>query len=485
MIKLKYAVYVRVSTDRDEQESSVENQIDICRYWLEKNGYEWNQSSVYFDDGISGTAWLERHAMQLILEKARKKELDTVVFKSIHRLARDLKDALEIKEILLGHGIRLVTIEENYDSLYEGKNDMKFEMYAMFASQLPKTLSVSISAALTAKVRRGEHTGKIPFGYDRVDKKLVINQDEATIVKKIFDLYEKGTGYKTIAKYLNEQGTRTKTGNIWSAPTVKSILVNSLYKGESIMNKYSTVKIDGRKKRIKNPMEKWTVLENHHPEIISNTQWSRVNNVDKLRQNKTKVDKRNEFRGMMYCAHCGTAIRAVYSGKYTKGEKREWVYMKCARYKRYGTCVNHEPIQYHDIRQVILSMLKEKEKYVDIQLSPQNGDRNQEKIKTIKREIKQLKSKKDKLIELYIEELIGREVFSKRDARLDNDIKEKELQLIKLNDIKAQTEEKKEVKKAFSLLHEKQDLYEVFNILINRITLYQNKKLQIEYTFGV
>lgn len=73
MIKLKYAVYVRVSTDRDEQESSVENQIDICRYWLEKNGYEWNQSSVYFDDGISGTAWLERHAMQLILEKARKK----------------------------------------------------------------------------------------------------------------------------------------------------------------------------------------------------------------------------------------------------------------------------------------------------------------------------------------------------------------------------------------------------------------------------
>ncbi|MGR5970672.1 recombinase family protein [Bacillus paranthracis] len=156
---MKYAVYVRVSTDHDDQVSSVENQIDICRYWIERNGFEWDENAVYFDDGISGTAWLERHAMQLILERARKKEIETVIFKSIHRLARDLKDALEIKEILLGHGIRLVTIEEGYDSLYEGRNDMKFEMYAMFASQLPKTLSVSISAALTAKVRRGEHIG--------------------------------------------------------------------------------------------------------------------------------------------------------------------------------------------------------------------------------------------------------------------------------------------------------------------------------------
>ena len=141
---MRYAVYVRVSTDKDEQVSSVENQVDICRYWIEKNGYEWDQSAVYFDDGISGTAWLERHAMR-ILKKVRKNELDTVVFKSIHRLARDLKDALEIKEILLGHGVRLVTIEEGYDSYYEGNNDMKFEIYAMFRAT-PKTLSTSISA---------------------------------------------------------------------------------------------------------------------------------------------------------------------------------------------------------------------------------------------------------------------------------------------------------------------------------------------------
>ncbi|MFD0768892.1 recombinase family protein [Bacillus sp. CGMCC 1.60114] len=482
---MKYAVYVRVSTDKDEQESSVENQIDICRYWLEKNGFEWNANAIYFDDGISGTAWLERHAMQLILEKARKKELDMVVFKSIHRLARDLGDALKIKEILLGHGIRLVTIEENYDSLYEGKNDMKFEMYAMFASQMPKTISVSISAALAAKVRRGEYTGNIPFGYDRIDKKLVINKEESEIVKKIFDLYEEGNGYKTISNYLNDQGHRTKTGNLWSKPTIKATIVNSLYKGQHIMNRYSTVKIDGRKKRIQTPPEKWTILEDHHPAIISKEQWDRVNNIGKPKPEKTKVDKRNEFRSIIFCAHCGGAIRAVYSGKFSRGEKKEWVYMKCAKHKRYGTCVNHKPIQYYQIRERTIMRLKEKELEIESQLNPQKMDKQQEKIKNLKKDIRQLQEKKEKLIELYIDGLIDKEAFSKRDIKFENEIKDKELQIMKLSDIKSQIEEQHQFKNAFNLLHEEQDLHAAFKKLINRMILHENGRLDIEYTFDI
>jgi DNA invertase Pin-like site-specific DNA recombinase len=86
----KYACYVRVSTDRDEQVSSVENQIDICRNWLERQGYVWNENSVYKDEGISGTIFKDRPAIQLLLEKAKKKEINMVLFKSISRLARDL-----------------------------------------------------------------------------------------------------------------------------------------------------------------------------------------------------------------------------------------------------------------------------------------------------------------------------------------------------------------------------------------------------------
>lgn len=97
----KYAVYIRVSTDKDEQVSSVENQIDICRNWLERNGYEWNEQNVYKDEGISRTVFLDRPAIQLLLEKAKRREIDMVVFKSISRLAWDLKDSLEIREVLI------------------------------------------------------------------------------------------------------------------------------------------------------------------------------------------------------------------------------------------------------------------------------------------------------------------------------------------------------------------------------------------------
>ena len=163
-----------------------------------------------------------------------------------------MRDALEIKEILLGHGVRLVTIEEGYDSYYEGKNDLKFEMYAMFASQLPKTLSVSISAALAAKVRRGEYTGgTVPYGYKIVDKKYVINQEEAEIVREMYELYDNGLGYLRISNALNDVGKYKRSGKLWTYSAVKLIITNPMYKGDYVMGRSTEVKVDGRKSGFK------------------------------------------------------------------------------------------------------------------------------------------------------------------------------------------------------------------------------------------
>ncbi|MEW9574631.1 recombinase family protein [Bacillus toyonensis] len=481
---VKYAVYVRVSTDRDEQVSSVQNQIDICRYWLEKNGYEWDSNAVYFDDGISGTAWLERHAMQLILEKARRNELDTVVFKSIHRLARDLRDALEIKEILIGHGIRLVTIEENYDSLYEGGNDIKFEMFAMFAAQLPKTLSVSISAAMQAKARRGEFIGKPGLGYDVIDKKLVINEKEAEVVREIFDLSQKGFGYKKIAHMLNDRGSYTKLGQLWSHTTIGKILKNQKYKGDLVLNSYKTVKVDGRKKRIYTPKERLTIIEDHYPAIVSKELWHVVNS-DRTSRKKTKQDTRNEFRGMMFCKHCGEPITAKYSGRIAKVSKKEWVYMKCSSHVRFNRCVNFDPVHYDEIREVIIYSLKQQEKELEIHLNPKIHQKRKDKSVEIKQQIKLLKEKKEKLIDLYVEGLINKEVFSKRDFNFENEIKEQELALLKLMDQNKRNKEEQQIKKAFSMLDEEIDMHEVFKILIKKIILSKDKYIKIEYTFSL
>jgi site-specific DNA recombinase len=319
-IDYPYLVYTRVSTDKDEQKDSLSNQVDICRYWLEQNKFEWNDRSILKDQAKSGTMFLERTAMQLILKKARNREIKMVVFKSINRLARDLKDALEIKEVLLGHGVRVVTIEDGYDSEFEGKNDMKFEMFSMFAAQYPKTQSVSISAALAAKVRRGDHIGKIPYGYDRVNQKLVIKEDEAAVIRKIYDWYNnKGYGQKTITNMLNE-GVENgsilppKTGGAWQLTTVQRILKNRTFCGDFILNQYTNIKVDGRKKQIKNPESKWTIFQNYHPAIVSREEFEKANNKEVLNKRR-KVTPWNEFRGLLKCGHCGSNMIIMQSWK--------------------------------------------------------------------------------------------------------------------------------------------------------------------------
>nr|WP_289890887.1 recombinase family protein [Virgibacillus pantothenticus] len=253
----KYLIYTRVSSDKDSQKESVPNQIDICRYWLEQNNYEFNEKSVLIDEDKSGTLFLERTAMQLILQKARNREIKMILFKSIHRLARDLKDALEIKEVLLGHGVRVVTIEEGYDSYVEGKNDMKFEMFSMFAAQYPKSLSVSISSALAAKVRRGEHMQQVKqlensiAKYQEKSEGLVdlcldklIDKVEFQVRRKEFEQQIKEAQDKLFL-YKNEEVQEVSVKNIQQAFKTIEKKDQDLYHVLKVIIEYITVNIDG------------------------------------------------------------------------------------------------------------------------------------------------------------------------------------------------------------------------------------------------
>lgn len=490
-----HLTYVRVSTDKDEQVSSPENQIDICRYWLEKNNFEWNEKAVVFDDGISGTVLLERPAMQLILEKARKRELKMVVFKSIHRLARDMRDALEIKETLIAHGVRLVTIEEGYDSLYEGKNDMKFEMFAMFAAQYPKSLSVSITGALAAKVRRGEHLGQIPYGYKSVEKKLVIDEVIAPTIRKIFGWYNnEGLGFKSIVHKLNDE---LEKGNVvppkkaakWQITTVQRIVRNPAYAGIFVHNRYTKVKIAGRKKQIENPREKWTIYENHHPAIISKAEWEKANS-QKYVNHKTRITPWNEFRGLLVCSECGSNMVIVQSYRTRKKDnvRVEWKYFKCSSYRRSGEngCINHAPILYEDFRQLMLKKLKLKAKNVAINFENTLLKQKQKEAHSLEAKLLQLQEKNRGLVDLYLEDkLISKQEFQLKRKEYEADIERMKDQIFILKQEESSDVEIKNIKEAFDQLeNHDEDLHHAFNELINKIVMYPDGKVNIHYTFS-
>ncbi|WP_318036008.1 recombinase family protein [Halobacillus shinanisalinarum] len=489
-----YLMYVRVSTDKDEQKDSVPNQIDICRYWLDKNNFEWNDDAVLKDDGLSGTLFLERRAMQLILSKARNREIKMVIFKSIHRLARDLKDALEIKEVLIGHGVRVVTIEEDYDSYYEGKNDMKFEMYSMFAAQYPKTLSVSISASLAAKVRRGHHIGKVPYGYDRVDHKLKVNEKQASVIKQIFDWYTiDNIGFKSITNKLNEgvkDGSilKPKTKDYWGVTTVQRIIQNPITCGTFILNRYAHIKVDGKKKQIQNPKEKWIVFEDHHPAIISKEQWGKANNKDKKRYN-TKISEWNEFRGLLKCKECGSNMVTMLSYKRRKsdGHKTTWKYLKCSAYRRAGNsaCVNHVPIRYEDFREFVLNLLLKKWEDIELDFENSFGKNRVKKVKNLENQIKQIESKKSRLVDMYLNEMLDKEEYMKRKSAFENELQKYQDEIYMYNKDETSEVEIKNIREAFNSLNNRdQDLNRVFKEIIDHIDIFQNGDVEVTYLIG-
>lgn len=464
-----YAVYVRVSTDREEQVSSVGNQIDICRNWLERNGFSWDEELVYKDEGVSGTVFIERPAIQSLLEKVKEKEIHTVVFKSISRLARDLKDSLEIREIFLSHGVRIISIEEGYDSNKSGKTDMAFELWSLFSAQYSRTLSSSISAALAAKVRRGEHIGKIPYGYNRVNHKLVIHEDEAFVVQDIYRWYNEGWGFKRISNELNRLGVLSKTKRIWQMTSVQRIIRNPIYKGTFVLNQYGSVKVNGRKKQIRNPKEKWLVFPHHHPMIVEESVWEQANDQSFAAQ-KTKITPWNEFRTIATCAVCGSNMIIVQSHQKKKdGGRTEWKYVKCSQYRRAGKhgCVNHAPISYEGFRKSVLQRMKEDQIFILPSSECKTNIQLEIEKKRIDRMIDKIERKQQSLLEIYLEEVITKQEFEKKRLELQADISkwEKEKEQIGEDHITEQT----------------QDLFSAFQNSIQNISVKQNGEFQITY----
>jgi DNA invertase Pin-like site-specific DNA recombinase len=484
----KYACYVRVSTDRDEQVSSVENQIDICRNWLERQGYEWNENSVYKDEGISGTIFKDRPAIQLLLEKAKRKEINMVLFKSISRLARDLKDALEIREIFLSRNVRIISIEEGYDSDVAGKNDMSFEMASMFADHYSRMLSGSISSALAAKVRRGQHIGKIPFGYTREDGILKIKQDEADVVRMIFDWYvNEGLGFKTITHKLNQLSLKPKEIQKWQVTSVQRIIRNRIYCGDFVLNRYTTMKVEGKKKQIQNPESRWLIFHDHHEPIVSRECWEKANS--NLTKTKKKISAWNDLRGILKCSECGSSIVPMLSWRLlANGKKKDYRYMKCSKYRRMGEagCVNHSPILYEEIKSFLIKQLLEKSYMLKLSFEDQFQGQKHDRLVVVEKEIDDLKNKATKLIDLHLEQMISKEEFKQKRDEIDWKINNLENEKIELSRQEYTTEKIENIKQAFDVLsNDGQNLHHTFRTLLEKVVVHPQGEMDIYYTFNV
>lgn len=307
--KRRTAAYARVSTDSEEQATSYEAQVDYYTSYI-KSRDDWEFVDIYTDDGISATNTKHREGFRRMIADALDGKIDLIVTKSVSRFARNTVDSLITVRQLKEKGIEIYFEKENIWTL-----DSKGELLITIMSSLAQEESRSISENVTWGQRKRFADGKVcvPFrrflGYDRgEDGNLVLNKEEAAIIKRIYGMFLQGMTPYGIAKELTKDGilTPAKKKN-WSAGTVRSILTNEKYKGDALLQKSYTVDFLTKKKKINEGEIPQYYVENNHEAIIDPAVFDMVQRELESRQaGKNRHSGTHIFAGKIKCGECGS-----------------------------------------------------------------------------------------------------------------------------------------------------------------------------------
>lgn len=306
--KLRVAAYARVSTEQDEQESSYEAQVDFYTQHIKSNP-DWDFVGVFADRGITGTNTKNRNSFNQMIESALAGEIDLILTKSISRFARNTVDTLQTVRELKAAGVEVIFEKENLHTL-----DPKCEVMLAIMSSLAQEESRSISE----NVRWGQHKsmkdGKVflPYkhflGYKKgADGYPEIVEEEAAIIRQIYDMFLNGTSIRHISEYLTVQGIPTPTGKSkWPVSTVENILRNEKYKGEALLQKSYTVDYLSKKTKKNDGELPQYHIENSHAPIIQPEVFDLVQQkLEHRRSYKSRFRDNSPYSNKLICSDCG------------------------------------------------------------------------------------------------------------------------------------------------------------------------------------
>ncbi len=307
--KLRVAAYARVSTEQDEQQSSYEAQVDYYTHYI-KNNPDWEFVGIFADEGITGTNTKKRDGFNEMIDRALKGEINLILTKSISRFARNTVDTLQTVRNLKAAGVEVIFEKENLHTF-----DPKCEVMLTIMSSLAQEESRSISENVRWGQRKRMRDGNVTIAYAHFlgykkgeDGRPEIVEDEAKIVRQIYEMFLAGRTIRYIADYLTEQGIPTPAGKSkWTVPTVKSILTNEKYKGDALLQKTYTVDYLTKEVRKNDGEVAQYFVENSHDPIIDPDTFDRVQ--EKMQnhcKNRNKIRSRHPFATRIICADCGS-----------------------------------------------------------------------------------------------------------------------------------------------------------------------------------
>lgn len=507
-------LYIRLSREDDDKtmmSESITNQKSLLLQYVKENNLR--VYDIYVDDGYSGTNF-DRPDFNRLLKDIELGKINMVITKDMSRLGRDyIGTGNLIEKYFPEHNVRYIAVTDNIDTFLDSSNNDIAPFKAIMNDMYAKDISKKIKSSLKAKMKEGKWVGgRTPFGYDqdKDDKnQLVINEEQAIIVRRIFDMCLEGLSFFKIAKQLTNEGVKTPAGyynfdwknnyNLkygeWHSKTIRDILTNRMYIGDMVQNRRSKVNYKV-KKVIKNNPNNYIIVENTHEPIIEKDKFYEVQK--RIPKNKGRNEKKeiHLLDGLLYCGDCGHRISIQ-----SRRKKDNRCYTICNYYRTYmkhKLCTTHSN-NYDELEKVIINSLTEmclnyinKDKIKNSVLNDLDEDNNVNNNKELEILNVDMKQINDNLDIIYIDKLnkkITEEQFERVKIKLVQELNIKEKRYNELNNgihnnINEEYKNKLINEYINKFLSMKEPSRELIINLIDKIEIFEDKTINIKVNFG-
>lgn len=409
---MRCAIYRRVSTEIQKEEGfSLEAQKMRLEAFAESQG--WTIVDDYSDEGYSAKN-MDRPQLQRLITNIKKKKFDVVLVYRLDRFVRSVTDLHELLKLMDEYDVKFKSSTEVFDTT-SATGRMFITIIATLAQWERETIAERVYEAMAKRSEKGlRNGGKAPYGYDSIDGNLIKNNEEAQWVKFIFDEY-RTHGSRNIAKKMNARGLRTRSGDAWSDQAIRYILRNPIYSGYYRWG-YETFTNGKRKKtgeEIISPIDQ----EGFEP-IITKKEWDDTQKNLESRYTSAAFRSENHypFSGVGRCAKCGKFFTGSKRGRKSGGEYR---FYKCQGRFNYGIC-DVQTISEESMEKTFIEALELAEVTPEIEIEKKPKLAYDELMKKMEK----VKTKKERLRELYIDGDITKDMYNKRLKKIMEEEKE-------------------------------------------------------------
>ena len=454
-IPLRVTYYARVSSESDEQLNSLGNQIGYYEDLIRKNT-AWTFVPGYIDEGLSGISTKKRENFNRMIEDAAQDRFDLIITKEISRFARNTLDSIQFTRQLLSYGVGVFFQNDNINT-FDEDSELRLSIMSSIAQDELRKLSSRVKFGHQQAIKQNVVLGNSRiFGYTKDNKRLVIDEDQAVMVRELFELYATDNySMKQIENIFWERGYRNSNGKKIAHSTMSGIIANPKYKGYYTGNKVRVVDMFTKKQKFL-PKEEWVMFKDESgeivPAIVSEELWDRANTVLTRRSEDVKnrqgiCNHANLLTGKLYCTSCGTPYYRRDSKDKQGSKNSKWVCSgkinngadSCSSFAIYEEEI--KPILFEVFRDTHDLSAAMMEEYERIYRSMTSDTNLAKQIEEKEAALELARKKKSKLLDLLVSEKISDDDFSEMTKSCTEEIKETEAILAELKAEEASGEE--------------------------------------------